>query len=317
MCVNYDLPKGCVCTNYTDGELLKIVCENANLTSLPPGLPPADHIRIENNTIDIVTHVPYADTVKYMYLPLNKIRLVQDGAFSNLTKLRTLNLKSNEITSLRKTTFLGLVNLKTLVLSGNPMYVLKADTIDGLILPQLENLNLDACQMYKFEDSALDSLNNLQFLTLSNNKLQDFPIMGCPGHSLENLITFDVSHNQITHIEPSHCFLPRLLHLNLRYNQLRSLNSSFYGSAIEYLKSLRVSHNNISAIDVHAFNGSLNLTTLDISSNNLRELDSDTVPWEQVISVVVGDNPWKCDCKNIWLISRDAVTKNNKKESVR
>jgi Leucine-rich repeat (LRR) protein len=317
ICGGYDLPTGCTCVNDTLGNLMKVTCDNAQLTSFPPGLPPASHMRIENNSIDIISDVPYSNRIKYLFLPQNKIRLVQDGAFRNLTNLNILSLKSNKITSLRKATFEGLINLKTLVLMDNPIYVLRADTLDGMILPQLEDLNMDGCQLYEFEDGALDSLGQLMFLTLSHNNLHVMPVLGCPGHSIENLVTFDVSHNRITHVEPSNCYLPRLLHLNLNNNRIQTLNASFYGPSIEYLHSLRLSHNNLSKIDFHAFSGSQNLTTLDLSHNNLVELDSATIPWKQVSSVMVSYNPWNCDCKNTWLITKEEVSTLNDKKTVR
>ncbi|KAK2166646.1 hypothetical protein LSH36_37g12040 [Paralvinella palmiformis] len=316
ICTNYTLPSRCTCSD-GEGQPTKVTCVDAGLTSLPPVLPPAVDLVIENNTIDVIAHVSYGPTVRYLYLNRNKIQLIRNGAFRNLTNLETLSLASNELTSLRQETFFGLNILKTLILVGNPVYVLRVDTFDGNVLPRLENLDLDNCNLFEVEDGAVDGLPNLMFLTLSNNRLRRHPLLGCTRSSLTSLTTFDVSHNEISEIRRGSCRLPSLRNLNFSNNNIRALNASFFGTSTTSLGALYLRNNGLTFVDVDAFKGCRNLTVLDISHNRLTSLDNRTIQWGQIKSVIVGENPWHCDCGNMWLIEENAVKEYNADDAVR
>ncbi len=110
-------------------------------------------------------------SLELLHLGNNRIAIIQDGAFENLTSLRRLYLNGNYIESLSQSLFAGLQSLQYLYLEYN---IIKE------ILPRTFN-----------------SLHNLQLLFLNNNLLRSLPDNVFGGTMLTRL---NLRNNHFSHL---------------------------------------------------------------------------------------------------------------------
>ncbi|XP_073498916.1 leucine-rich repeat-containing protein 53 [Phyllobates terribilis] len=148
----------------------------------------------------------------------NKIKKIQNGAFTNLTKLQTLVLDNNRIssTSITNGTFFPLQNLETLQLNRNNF-----GSIDGTWFgstKRLIRLEISKNQITNLTHDSLGSniLHHLQHLDLSSNFISF--IHEGTFRSLQQLKELDLSKNRLTKLPDVFSFLPHLTLLNLGNN---------------------------------------------------------------------------------------------------
>ncbi|KAL2098529.1 hypothetical protein ACEWY4_005009 [Coilia grayii] len=120
-----------------------------HLSSVPIGLPP---------------------DLKELRLDENRIAVIAEEAFENVTSLQSLLLDGNLLTDegIDPLAFKGLVNLRTLSMARNSL------TVPPSHLPAdcLEKLNLQDNQMNEIPVGALSGLHRLEKLDISSNQLQ-------------------------------------------------------------------------------------------------------------------------------------------------
>ncbi len=198
----------------------------------------------------------------------NVIIEIEEGAFETLTGLSELDLSVNSISCI---TDFNLVQLKTLNLSKNSLT--NFQTVDSDLEFELLYLDLRENKILYFP--VLPQRNKLMYLDLSRNLLRSVNCSG-PLEELENLkasgyLFTDHDKPLCLCINQRHQDLPRLLYLDLSYNQLKAIPSSFFSSMVS-LESLNISNNCLESFSVDS-EGHLNsLKTLDISYNNLQNL---------------------------------------------
>lgn len=195
----------------------------------------------------------------------NVIIEIEEGAFESLTGLSELDLSMNSISCI---TDFNLVQLKTLNLSKNSLTNFQADESDQEF--ELQHLDLRENKILYFP--VLPQRNKLIYLDLSRNLLRSVNCSG-PLEELENLkdggyLLTDPDKPLSLCSNKRHQDLPSLLYLDLSYNQLKAVPSSFFDSMIA-LETLNISNNCLESFGVDGLNS---LKTLDISSNNLQNL---------------------------------------------
>ncbi|KAG8543985.1 hypothetical protein GDO81_023305, partial [Engystomops pustulosus] len=148
----------------------------------------------------------------------NKIKKIQDGAFSNLPKLQTLILDHNQIssTSISNGTFFTLSSLETLQLNSNFF-----GGIDGTWFRNTEGLirleiNRNHITNLTHKSLGSNALHHLQYLDLSSNYISF--IHEGTFQSLKKLKELDLSKNRLTKLPNLFSFLSRLSLLNLSHN---------------------------------------------------------------------------------------------------
>ncbi|XP_075688134.1 leucine-rich repeat-containing protein 53 [Rhinoderma darwinii] len=148
----------------------------------------------------------------------NKIKKILNGAFTNLTKLRTLDLDYNQIssTSITHRTFFPLQNLETLQLNSN--YLERIDWTWFENTERLIRLEINRNQITNLTHESLGSnaLHGLEHLDLSRNVI-NFIHEGT-FQSLKQLKELDLSKNRLTKLPDVFSFLPHLTLLNLGHN---------------------------------------------------------------------------------------------------
>ncbi|KAK2904651.1 hypothetical protein Q8A67_006450 [Cirrhinus molitorella] len=255
--------------HYNVTEMTVVVnCSERGLKKVPALLMNTTHLDLSENKIKNITARDFRDLANLTVLNLNWMNnnqevLVGAGVFSNMTKLRRLELNGiglkvvprdlpknllqlklteNKITRLNSTSFRHVQNLTLIFLSRNCYY-------------------WNPClRHYQIEDGSFSGLTELKHLTLSYNNLTKVP-KGLPG----SLSTLELGSNSIPYIG-EHDFqgLDNLIHLKIQGNCPRCHNAPYPC----------VPCKNIS-IEIHprAFSGLGELRLLHLAGNSLEKID--------------------------------------------
>ncbi|CRL06217.1 CLUMA_CG019046, isoform A [Clunio marinus] len=175
----------------------------------------------------------------------NLIRTLVSNPFEYFNNLETISLANNFISELTKDFLKSTTNLKTLILSNNSL-----STIDPIIVSHLKNLreiNLSLNEFTKLSADLLEALSSVEVLRMENNKL----------------FTIDNAYNKIDY---------QLRQLFLGYNQFTVITGSMFENFMN-LESIDLSNNKIKNIDENAFASLDSLKLLDLSKNNIRQVN--------------------------------------------
>ena len=286
-------PRACRCARQNI-----VYCNERNLTLIPFSIPPGTLIlhlqlnQLENRAtnddmlraltslqrLDLhhnrLTSVPkgLAATLEYVDFRCNFIKYVGKTSLKGLTSLSELHLSQNNITNhgLSPLAFEDTQSLRILILTDNLLTKFPENFPGSLQLLRLNKNNINFVSR-----TALQGLKNLSNLDLSQNALGQTGIEKFSFMSLTSLKVLDLSHNFITEI-PSH--LPETLQeLMLSNNQIEFLYSNENNG-----------HGSLSSIK--------HLVRVDLSSNNLKSVETNAFGNLKLQSVQLHDNPWMCDC---------------------
>ena len=318
-CFHYEYASGSICPRACRCAHPNIVhCNERNLTLIPYNIPTdASTLYLQLNQVDNrpitnevlsslkdlikldlhhnqLTSVPkgLAKTLKYIDFRRNFIKYVGKTSLKGLTSLAELHLNQNNLTNhgLSPLAFEDTQSLRVLILSNNLLTKFPENLPSSLRLLRLNNNRINFVSRM-----ALQRLKNLVTLDLSNNFLFQ---EGFQKHSLSSLTylsELDLRQNLLTELPPN---LPEnIQELMLSHNQ------------IEYLYS----HES----DKHgSFDSVKNLVSVDLSSNNLKSVETRALVNLRLQSVQLHNNPWVCDCHlrylKEWIVNSKMVTPNSK-----
>ena len=299
------VPHNCSWIPDSEHNVNTVECIEVGLTSIPDDLPEMDILRVEYNDFMVLEGIPYPG-LRFAYLDSNGIYSIADGAFSNMSKLVTLNLANNSLRTISGAALRGLTMLHILVLKGNPLYEISQGVLDSQVLPNLETLDMADCRVYEFSPQAFDRGSPLKTLNASNNRLTSLTFL----RELKALHVLDLSFNRISSLPPSSFLgLSVIDDLHLAHNAIPHLQEDSL-QGLTRLKKLTLSHNRLTAIDHSAFKHTPHLAHLDLSYNTLVHLAQDRLPWGTLMSLLVHNNPWDCGCRTAWLRSSKVLLVN-------
>ncbi|CAL8390151.1 unnamed protein product [Boreogadus saida] len=164
--VPLDCPAACTCNLQISDLGLNVNCQERKIESISDLKPK-----------------PY--NPKKMYLTGNYIPVVRRSEFVDATGLDLLHLGNNRITMIHDRAFGDLTNLRRLYLNGNLMDRLRAEMFFGL--QNLQYLYLEYNKVGEVDAGAFRHLPNLQLLFLNNNLLKTLPGDVFTGLSLSRL----------------------------------------------------------------------------------------------------------------------------------
>ncbi|XP_015188547.1 PREDICTED: leucine-rich repeat-containing protein 15 [Polistes dominula] len=202
-------------------------------------------------------------------LSRNTIRLLPNRIFAKNRQLTHLYLNSNGIEHLNISTFEGLVKLNHLDLSMNALEFIHSSTYFDNV--ELKSVNLSYNSLYQFPNltSRLTSLDlSYNFIeTLKSNSLNGMP----------KIKSLNLNDNRLQRL-PNGLQSLTLTRLNIRRNRLMELNNSSFAELPE-------------------------LEQIDISGNRLTEAIDPNIFQKNVKleSIRLEDNPWRCDCMQLYL----------------
>ncbi len=132
-------------------------------------------------------------------------------------------------------------------------------------MTSVENIELIDCAISEIDPEAFYSLDKLNFLNLSRNKIVDFTLVKLPVN-LENL---DISHNETESIDGGFGNAKQ----SLKANKLKELTAGSF-SKLAGLKCLNLAENDLNVIPDEAFNGLVNLKELDLHKTGVKVISA-------------------------------------------
>ena len=216
--------------------------------------------------------ITHSDSLKFLNLGHNSIRMVSDHAFQKVT-LSYLDLSHNILTRFHS---LGMVKIGTLVLSHNHISSISPDAFDHLETV-LEQLDLSYNQLTRLPNHTYPSFPALQHINFAHNALSHWLNNPPPGN-----IFVSFSHLQV---------------LDLSFNNITTLPGSIV-SHLHHLTTLHLDGNRISDLNQVPLSDMMSLAKLDLSNNSLRHVDTSCLMGMQYLEQVdLSFNPFHCTCK--------------------
>lgn len=200
----------------------------------------------------------------------SSIEYISPSAFNGLNELYSVNLTNIGIDLIHPDTFSNNTKLKILTLSGNNLNVMQSlsspYTDYMLKSPSIEELDISYCNMQEFLPTAFSQMKNIIYINLAGNKLTTLPQgLFDKADTIEEL---DLSHNKITNLPKDIFKKTPLAILHLKYNEISS-NIEFITKDIQ---KLDMSFNKIKDVDSKMFKGMENLASLVLKGNQIRKI---------------------------------------------
>ncbi|CAG2173730.1 unnamed protein product [Oppiella nova] len=303
-------------------------CTRRNLTSIPSAAEWPDNIYaldMSMNELKRIDVMDSSDKLEYLDLASNVIEAIEPNAFQHLTQLRgldlshnglvslpadlfteqllTLNLSHNNIELLPPDLFKKCKFLQELRLAHNPLRILDSDLFR--YSSQLKTLDLSAISSFALKDDIFHQLFELTDLDLSDNDFMLMPTI--PLRSARSLQVLKLSANPIRVLD-EHSFVKMNTLTELYLDDMKELieikEKTF--SYLYNLQKISISNNpHLSYIDSYAFYGIFNRSWIAIKeanfrANRLSSLPENTLPFCNLTSLDLRENPWTCDCHLLW-----------------
>ncbi|XP_037548962.1 uncharacterized protein LOC119425505 [Nematolebias whitei] len=164
-------------------------CAENELITVPDDIPrDAAYITLFNNILIKIYKEDFAgmSKLKYMDISSNQIAFVDNGSFVDLVSLKTLEMSENNITSLTGNMFQGLSNLTVLYLSGNKIQFINTSAVQFLV--NLQELYLGKNKFHQLADiQFILQLPQIQRLELRRTTLSSFETKDLPLNSSSSL----------------------------------------------------------------------------------------------------------------------------------
>lgn len=268
-------------------------------------------IDLSYNAISSIPNNYFRQYPDLLHLDLshNYIKSFDILTFEGITQLQKLYVSDNEITRLG-VVFARFEFMKELVLDHNYLTSIEENNFDKM--SKLEKLNISSNSIVSIGDTSFDHLVELKELDLSNNTIIIItkPIL---QHNT-NLQSLDISSNRISKIEPGAFEGKRIEDFKVHNNPIAgSLNkNTFQGICDDKLdlscanvtelgpelfegqfQSLNFSRNSISTIHKTTFSKLELLTELDLSYNQLQDIEFDTSNLNNLSHFYINNNKIK------------------------
>lgn len=330
----------CTCSPYGEYGQVQVDCSGRKLLAFPTNahLPPKTdfldlkmneihkldkleknddikHLSLSINDLTEIDHFAFEQTKNLIYLDLsfNQLKTIPETLFDGLDTLQFLNLSNNHLEYLPQDIFKKCLTLFELRLSHNPLKSINSETF--FYLSQLEVLDLSFNEIYSLESTTFRRLNKLDTLDLSGNDLGLVPINAL--RNAPSLTSLDLSKNPIKIVdEDSFHKLYSLKELTMDHmKQLVEIKKKAF-SHLFNLQILSLQDNpHLSYIDKFAFVGAFNhswiaLRDVKLRRNALSTLSEGTLPFCNLTSLDLTENPWKCDCHLHWIKYCEELKKN-------
>ncbi|XP_028932534.1 toll-like receptor 3 isoform X2 [Ornithorhynchus anatinus] len=239
--------------------------EQNNLREVTPGtflgLVSLKHLSLSgcHQGLQTLTNRTFASLAASPLLLLNlsraKVETVEAGAFSQLGRLRVLDLGVNELRQwLSGYEWVGLAQLEELYLSYNPQVGMSSSAF--ALVPGLRRLLLRrvGCGSLALATSPFRLLRNLTVLDLSNNNIAGVSADLLEG--LDRLEVLDLQHNNLARL----------------WKAVNPGGPVLFLRGLSSLRTLQLESNGLDEVPVGAFRGLVALRTLDLGLNNLNLL---------------------------------------------
>jgi len=213
----------------------------------------------------------------------NRLTLLPDGVFANLTGLENLDLSGNRLNNVTRPLFEDNYSLRRLRLANNRISYIESTVFHSL--SSLEELVLENNELSILPARVFSRLFSLRTLTLQGNRLGAVPSNVLPIQypaaatqvPFSPILSLNLDRNRIvnlTQVEISG--LSSLRTLTLAANRLTAIPTRYF-VGLRSIKFLDLSRNNISSeLNAPSLEGLTSLLLLNLSSNNIERISSRT-----------------------------------------
>ena len=254
---------------------------------------------------------------------IDELKIVENlDSFSNVVVLK---LGHNKLVSVADFfEHMDLENIKDIYLNNNfivefPVIMMNKD------MPKLKLLNLKGNKIHTVTVDNMKQLGVLKTLDLSSNRITKWNFHNVSGNNFDYFIkieSLDLSFNEISELTKSSFGLTKhITELNVSFNGLTQLHERTFFS-LQGLRVLDLSNNKLKTLPANVFAklSSLSylymsnnylltfpanvpmLNWLDLSFNKIAKIEESLNPVIYPHEVILlGGNPFMCDCKLLWL----------------
>ncbi|KAB1280541.1 Toll-like receptor 4 [Camelus dromedarius] len=260
-------------------------CMELNLYKVPDNIPTSTKILdLSFNHLNHLGSHSFSSFPELQVLDLSRceIQMIDDNAYQGLNHLATLILTGNPIQSLALRAFSGIPSLQKLVAVETNLASLEDFPIGHL--KTLKELNVAHNLIHSFKvPKYFSNLPNLEYLDLSNNKIQniyhgDLQVL----HQMPLLnLSLDLSLNPLDFIEPGAFKEIKLNKLTMRsnFNSIDAMKTCIQGLAGLKINRLVLgefkNERNLESFDKSVMEGLCNLTIEQFRIANIREFPED------------------------------------------
>lgn len=295
-------------------------------------------LHLNNNKISSVTNQTFFGMSELQVLNLRKnlIDELNSNLFFTLPNLQELNLAGNRIANVDPKAFSGLFNLKVLYLDDNNLATIPSESFKPM--SRLAELYLGVNSFMTIPAGAFQELKALSKLDLHGVLLVNLTQDSLLG--LERVKSLDLSDNHFLKVPTVQLSrLKRLEELIIGQNDFEMIpEGAFFG--LNNLKRVDITGAlNLKRIQTGAFAANTNLETIVVASNkqlveiqegafsglphlknvvlkdnSLASFREELLPWKDLHSFDISENPLRCDCGVMWL--RQLITNKKHNESM-
>jgi Leucine-rich repeat (LRR) protein len=293
---------GCMCTVTADVTTGMMECKN--ISALPELPSNVDKVFCRDcklgpdlNKENIPGSYSRIDT---LWLHNSEILTVADNTFEVMDNLKHLNLESNKLTTLPSKAFTGLANMEWLELNYNLLENLPAELLSATTTTALIKVDLSYNVNVELPADLLDGL------PITELRLEGIGLNEIPKDLLRNiktsLTTLSLHKNTFQTLKKnSFEDVTELEFLNLDSCKIEMIEEGAF-TGLSNLNRLNLGFNSLTSLDIKLFEPFHDtLKDLKIENNKIGTLDSDIINWDNIRSLLVGHNPWHCDCNLKWM----------------
>lgn len=229
----------------------------------------------------------------------NRITNIDGQAFDGLISLRVLYLDDNQLSTVPTQSFHLLGSLAELHVGLNTFKTLPDDSFKGL--GKLSVLDLNGAGLYNISQNAFRSLTGLRTLNLADNRLKVVP-----AQQLSLLVRLEelyIGQNDFVVLEAnSFKGLSNLRKLDITgATQLERIAKATFNDNLNIENIILASNRKLQLIDDGALVGLPYLRHIVLRENAFKTFSENMLPWNELKSLELADNPIHCDCKLLWL----------------
>lgn len=267
-------------------------------------------LQLSYNSLTVIQQDFFATMPNLLHLDISHNNIASfpnANVFRGLSNLITLNLSSNGLSTLPDEIFLSVPNLKELDLSRNYLGALLMDLPQLVpsklnLNPHIRILKLDGLGINHFKSEFFDKTEQLKYLSLSDNPMEEVPRV---PYSLNYL---DLSGTNISFLSGGYLNYHSLKVLKL--NRLKKLHTIVRYTFIDLysLEQLEINDaSNLKELNEFIFGIPIeralpSLRRLSIARCGLETLNSTFLKlFKHVNTIDLRGNPWKCDCDLVWI----------------
>ncbi|KAJ1527379.1 hypothetical protein ONE63_007363 [Megalurothrips usitatus] len=274
-------------------RLRRLLLGQNKLTFFPgellSGLRYLEEVDLGGNLLKAVDDMDFARLPRLRELDLshNQLEALSETAFHNSTQLQVLQLAGNRLERLSERTFEGLCRIELLDLEGNLLSELPDALFERGRVHILDNINLARNQ---FEVAPLATLQRQYFflssVDLSGNRLVDIP---ADDTIMVNIKRLDLSFNPLSQEAIANVLAePKTVReLNMAGTGIQSLTQL----ETPFLRSLNLSHNNITHFGREVVARPTLMEVLDLSHNQLATFPRVWTQLKHLQTLDVSNNP--------------------------